>query len=265
MFASWLAEHPEAKGQSELVAATLHYAGPADLPFEAPHLTTQLLAQSSGATVIQATLDLRYQKMMERVLRAYVREQGVGIRNAAALLVDARDMGVVASMGSASFQDDSIAGQVNGALAKRSPGSALKPFIYALAIDQGLIHPLSILKDAPTAFGLLTAGEFRWPFRGPDQRDRRARALAERACGGAVGAACATGPVSVPAQRRNFAHGFGRHHGLALALGGGEVTMEEAAALYAMLPNDGRLRHCVTAWMSPPAPERVCFLSRRAS
>ena len=70
-------------------------------------------------------------------------------------------------IGSARFSDESISGQVNGTLAKRSPGSALKPFIYALAIDQGLIHPLTMLKDAPTSFGAYSPENFDGRFVGP--------------------------------------------------------------------------------------------------
>ena len=52
---------------------------------------------------------------------------------------------VLAAVGSASFRDAGIHGQVNGMTAKRSPGSALKPFVFALAFDQGLAHPMTAL------------------------------------------------------------------------------------------------------------------------
>ncbi len=243
LFETWLLEHPQVKDQSGLVTANLRYGSPAGLPFEAPHLTTMLLPYSRDTTVIRTTLDLRYQKMLERVLRGYVREQGrVGIRNAAALLVDARDMGVVAAVGSASFFDDSIAGQVNGTLAKRSPGSALKPFIYALALDHGLIHPLSILKDAPRSFGSYSPENFDGRFAGPvsatdalvRSRNVPAVALSARLSQPSFYQFLRSAGISRMASEQ--------HYGLALALGGGEVTMEEVAALYAMLANEGRLR-----------------------
>ena len=60
-----------------------------------------------------------------------------GIANAAAMLVDHRGMEVLALVGSAGFFDEAIAGQVNGARARRSPGSTLKPLLYALALDEG--------------------------------------------------------------------------------------------------------------------------------
>ena len=137
------------------------------LPFLAPHLTDMLLAQPrSDAGVaapveIRATLDLRMQSTLERVMAQYLRTHAdVGMNNASALLLDASTMQVRALIGSADWHDDAIAGQVNGTQAKRSPGSTLKPFIYALALDQGLLHPKTMLKDAPTAFGPYTPENF---------------------------------------------------------------------------------------------------------
>ena len=66
-----------------------------------------------------------------------------------------------------------IDGQVNGVLAKRSPGSTLKPFVYALGLDQGVIHPRTILRDAPSAFGPYAPENFDGRFVGPISRARR--------------------------------------------------------------------------------------------
>jgi membrane carboxypeptidase/penicillin-binding protein PbpC len=80
----------------------LQYKGPRSLPFEAPHFTTAMLAQNASGAIIPTTHDLHQQQTVERVLQAYVREQTrMGIRNAAALLVDARDLSVRAAVGSA--------------------------------------------------------------------------------------------------------------------------------------------------------------------
>ena len=76
-------------------------------------------------------------------------------------------MSVRAVVVSANFFDEAIDGQVNGTLARRSPGSTLKPFIYGLALDQGLLHPMTMLKDAPTAFGPFTPENFDGRFAGP--------------------------------------------------------------------------------------------------
>jgi penicillin-binding protein 1C len=243
LFTQWLAVHPDARDQSEAMRFPLHYQGPRSLPFEAPHFTTAMLAQSTGDAIIQTTLDLRQQQTVERVLQSYVREQNrIGIRNAAALLVDTRTLGTRAAVGSARFSDESISGQVNGTLAKRSPGSALKPFVYALAIDQGLIHPLTVLKDAPAAFGTFSPENFDGRFVGPisatealiRSRNVPAVALSSRLSQPSLYEFLRSAGISQLASER--------HYGLALALGGGEVTMEEAATLYAMIANHGLLR-----------------------
>src|SRR5438067_10526483 len=70
-------------------------------------------------------------------------------------------MDVLAQVGSADFFNTEIQGQVDGTRSPRSPGSTLKPFVYALALDQGLIHPLSILADAPRSFGDYNPENFR--------------------------------------------------------------------------------------------------------
>ena len=72
-----------------------------------------------------------------------------------------------AYVGSADYRDTAIEGQVNAVTAKRSPGSTLKPFVYALALDQGLLHPRTILKDVPTAFGPFSPENFDGRFVGP--------------------------------------------------------------------------------------------------
>ena len=93
---------------------------------------------------IDTTLDAGLQRLIERQIHRYLDQFGErGIKNATALLVDTTDMAVKAWVGSADYTNDAIQGQVNGVLAKRSPGSTLKPFIYGLALDQEcFIHRL---------------------------------------------------------------------------------------------------------------------------
>lgn len=244
LYARWLAAHPQAADQAGLVKLPLRYGGPRTLPFEAPHLTTMLLQQQPRATRIRSSVDAGLQRLLEQQLQQYVRREGrVGIHNASAMLLDWRSMEVKALIGSAGFFDASIEGQVNGTLARRSPGSALKPFIYALAIDQGLIHPRSVLKDAPTAFGAFSPENFDGGFVGPitakdaltRSRNVPAVALSAQLASPDLYDFLKLGGVERMAGKR--------HYGLALALGGGEVTMEETVRLYAMLAGRGLLRN----------------------
>ncbi|MDB5969881.1 MAG: penicillin-binding protein [Hydrocarboniphaga sp.] len=243
LFASWLAEHPQAADQAGLMQLALHFRSPRALPFEAPHLTTMLLQQQPGEREIRSTLDLSLQRLLQREARRYVdREQRVGIRNVSAMLLDWRSMEVRAVLGSLDFTDGSIDGQVDGTRALRSPGSALKPFLYALALDQGLIHPLSVLKDAPTAFGPFSPENFDGAFVGPiTARDALVRSRNIPAVGLA---ARLTKPDLYDFLKLS---GVGplaarEHYGLALALGGGEITMQDVVRLYALLANRGLLK-----------------------
>src|SRR6476646_10667610 len=134
----------------------------------ASHFVQQVLATERGRDEIVTTLDLAKQQLIERRIADYVRtNRGRGIRNAAALLVDTRNMEVLAQVGSADFFNAEIQGQVDGTRSPRSPGSTLKPFVYALALEQGLIHPLSILSDAPHSFADYNPENFDPEFAGP--------------------------------------------------------------------------------------------------
>ena len=117
------------------------------LPLTAPHFTDAIRSQANPGLSgrIDTTLDAGLQRLVERQIHRYLDQFGErGIRNAAILLVDYRDMSVKSWVGSAAYTNQGIHGQINGVLTKRSPGSTLKPFIYALALDQGVLHPRTI-------------------------------------------------------------------------------------------------------------------------
>src|SRR6266508_2661571 len=194
--------------------------------FLAPHFVQQVLATEKDRDEIVTTLDLAKQQLIERRIADYIRtNRGRGIQNAAALLIDTRSMEVLAQVGSADFFNAEIQGQVDGTRAPRSPGSTLKPFVYALALEQGLIHPLSILADAPRTFGEYNPENFDREFLGPI-----------RACD-ALARSRNLPAVELAAQLRHptlyeFLRGAGVKlpraeslYGLALPLGGAEVTM----------------------------------------
>lgn len=267
LFERWVEQHPDAVGAAEYIATPLRYASLRDLPFAAPHFTNAVLQRPRPAAehTVNTTLDLRTQQTLERVITTYVREhRKIGLHNAAAMLVDYRDLSVRALVGSADFFDADIEGQVNGTQAKRSPGSALKPFIYALAIDQGVIHPQTVLKDTPTAFGPFNPENFDGRFVGPiTAREALIRSRN-------VPALTLSAQLSTPSFYQ-FLRSAGitrmaseKHYGLALTLGGGEVTMEETATLYAMLANRGRLGP-IRYFADEPRVEGVRLLSEEAS
>jgi penicillin-binding protein 1C len=242
LWARWLEAAPADARFSADVAAPIVAKEPEQLPFLAPHFTDALLRSAAGD--VQSTLDLAQQRTVERIMTQYIEAQAeLGIRNAGALLLEVGDGAatVRAYVGSADYRDARIDGEVNAVTAKRSPGSALKPFIYGLALDQGLLHPRTILKDTPTAFGPFSPENFDGRFMGPiAAEDALIRSRN-------VPAVAVASQLSRPTlydflQAGGVSHlKSERHYGLALALGGGEVSMQELGRLYALLLNGGRL------------------------
>ena len=215
------------------------FRSPSDLPSHAPHFVRDHVPYD-GAPHLRTTLDLDLQRLLEaRVADHVERRRRDGITNAAAMLVDAEQMGVLALVGSAGFFDETIAGQVNGVRARRSPGSTLKPLLFALALDAGLIHPMTLLEDAPRRYAAYTPENFDRGFMGPVfARD----ALIYSRNVPAVGLLAELGVD----RFRDWLQGAGvgglrpaADYGLALALGGGEMTMEELVRLYATLAAGG--------------------------
>ncbi|MEO6922121.1 MAG: penicillin-binding protein 1C [Collimonas sp.] len=240
--ATWLDKHPEARAYRADLAARVPLYSTSSLPFLAPHASDYLLRTRAGGE-IWSSIDLPLQNTLERILTQFVaNRRNAGVNNAAAMLIDRSSGEVRSVIGSANYFDKSIDGQVNGTQAKRSPGSTLKPFIYGLALDQGLLHPMTILKDAPTTFGPFSPENFDGRFIGPiAAQDALVRSRN-------IPAVALTSKLSQPTLYE-FLQQAGvsklaseKLYGLALALGGGELTMEELARLYLMLASDGVLR-----------------------
>ena len=269
LYARWREGHATDAAADALLRLPLRLHTPRELPFHAPHAVDKLLAERpwhpATGPRLHSTLDLRLQALVEERVRSHLeRLRTRGVTNAAVLLVDRRDLGVRAMVGSADWFDADISGQVDGTSAKRSPGSTLKPFLYALALDQGVLHPATVLRDVPTAFGPYTPENFDGRFLGPvTAQDALVRSRNIPAVW-----------VSAQLQQPSFYDflrqaGVSRlaseqHYGLALVLGGGEVSMAEMARLYALLGNEGRLRPL--RWRAgDPEDEGLALLSPEAA
>lgn len=263
LFERWLEEHPSDAGRRTQIEMPLAVRPPEALPFHAPHFINGL-EKRPGSLI--TTLELSLQRLLEARIKSYVaRRREEGIRNATALLLNTRSMEVEALVGSADFFNAGIAGQVDGTRAKRSPGSALKPFVYALAIDQGLIHPMSLLKDAPKRYGGYTPENFDQHFLGPVLA-KDALILSRN-----VPAVNLTAALKSPGL-----YGFLQeagisqmrepgYYGLSLALGGMEVSMQEMVRLYAMLANGGRLKPISMRRTDKPVVKGKAILSPEAA
>lgn len=213
---------------------------PRSFPFEAPHFVDRLLAQHRLQARLETTLDLAQQKNAEHIVNNFLqRHADQGVHNAAVLIASARDSSVSTYIGSADFFDTSLYGQVNGCAAKRSPGSSLKPFIYALAADRGLIHTQTKLVDTAFNKSAYNPENFEKNFIGPIS------ATAALVHSRNIPAIFLLNQI-LPETFRSFLLQTGvskireaDFYGLSLALGGVEVSQEELVALYGMLANLG--------------------------
>ena len=157
------------------------------------------------------------------------------------LIVDNQSQEVVAYVGSADFGNAFDGGQVDGVRAVRSPGSALKPLLYGLAFDAGIITPKTKLADVPTNFGGYEPDNYDRRFNGP--------VTAEFALANSLNipAVALLKEIGTPAlvstlQKAGFSaiRKQAKALGLSMILGGCGVTLEEMTRLYTGLANGGR-------------------------
>ena len=117
-----------------------------NLPHRLPHLTAQITSEGEVFT----TIDMSIQSRIEELLALEVQEvKKFGVYNASALVIDNKNMNIVAYVGSNDFYDKEHGGQNDGIRALVSPGSTLKPLVYAKALEEGLITPLKKVYDVP--------------------------------------------------------------------------------------------------------------------
>ena len=224
------------------------------LPILAPHSADQAVATVKDAPVIALTLDSSLQKVLEALARDRAAALGPNI-SVAILAVDNESGDVLAHIGSPDYFDDRRAGQVDMTRAVRSPGSTLKPFIYGLAFEDGLVHPESLIDDRPIRFGSYAPENFDMTFQGTVpvrkalQLSLNVPAIALLDCVGAsrlssrlkqAGASLVLPKDEVP--------------GLAMGLGGVGVTLQDLVQLYsglARLGNTRPLREIVNAKDDP--------------
>ena len=241
-------------------------------PFLAPHFTRRVLADRAlaSATYLRTTLHLPLQRKVETAVRETIaRLEAQGVTNAAVLVVDNATGGVLAHVGSAAFFDAERSGQVDGAAALRQPGSTMKPFTYAMALERGKTAA-SLLQDLPTHFtterGDYAPRNYDNTFHGPV---RLRVALGSSYNVPAVRVAEYVGVDRLLTCLR--ALGFasltqsGRHYGLGLTLGNGEVTLRELVAAYAALARGGELLPLHTVLRARAVDGRALPLPRPAA
>lgn len=201
------------------------------MPVLAPLLSRRLVRESD-AEVIHTTIDYDKQWAIAEIVKSYVRSIGDKV-SAATLVVDNETAEVVAYVGSADFYDNARFAHVDMVQASRSPGSTLKPFIYGMALDLGLIHSQSMLMDVPLKFDEYLPENFNDRFSGPVAAET---ALASSLNVPAVQLLEQIGPqyfyikslnAGIPLQLPQFAK-----PNLAIALGGVSVSLESLVQGY---------------------------------
>jgi penicillin-binding protein 1C len=213
----------------------------------APLAAQRLLLEAGGARrrpgerppLVASTLDADMQASVERMLLDRVDNLPPKV-SMAVLVMDNDSLEIKAYAGSADFSDDSRYAHVDMVRGVRSPGSTLKPFLYAQALDEGLIHSESLLIDAPLSFGGYAPGNFQAAFSGPISV---AQALQRSLNVPAVDLLDRVGPVSFASVM--LAGGVrlrlpaGAEPNLSLILGGGGTTLEELVGAYRALARGG--------------------------
>ncbi len=213
----------------------------------APHFAYRMKRLYPNESTIATTLDTRKQQSVQTLTQNVIRRLKMfGISNAAVLVVDNRTRAVEAYVGSPDYTDKSASGEVDGVRAVRSPGSALKPLVYALAMDKGLITPKTVLTDVPTNFDGYAPENFDRTYRGfvPAEKaliNSLNIPAVKLLRGLGVGAFTETLANAGFEQIRSD----GKKLGLSVVLGGCGVRLEEMAGLYSAFANYGNWKPLV--------------------
>ena len=140
-------------------------AGRKPMPMLAPHAADALVAAAPECNLHRLTIDAALQRNLQELARERARALGPDI-SVAMVAIDHASGEVLARVGSADYFDARRAGQVDMTAAVRSPGSTLKPFIYGLGFEDGLIHPDTLIEDRPVRFGTYAPENFDLTFQG---------------------------------------------------------------------------------------------------
>ena len=222
-------------------------------PALAPHLSDRVVAKGGSH---QTTLDRTLQRSLERLAADTVATQGERMQ-VAIVVADHKTGEILASVGSAAYRADQRQGFVDMTTALRSPGSTLKPLIYGLAFDEGLAHPETLINDAPTDFNGYRPQNFDRQFRGTI-RVREALQLSLNLPVVALTEALGPAKLLQALDRAGveFALPTGQP-GLAVALGGIGVTLQDMVQLYAAIANGGQARPLHYLPAEPQEAQRV--------
>ncbi|MBZ5857658.1 penicillin-binding protein 1C [Flavihumibacter profundi] len=204
-----------------------------------PHLAYKL--SQTGEEISHSHINLNTQLKTEKLVKDYVRTlTPMNIRNAAVIIIDNPSRQVVTYVGSADYNDSTDAGQVNGAAAIRQPGSTLKPLLYGLCLDAGLMTPKTVLTDVAVNYNGYAPENYDKQFNGYVTMEY---ALEHSLNIPAVKSLRALGKDKfvhqlVTCNFEQVRKDQGKL-GLSLILGGCGTTLEELTALFSIFAHDG--------------------------
>ena len=210
------------------------------VPKMAPHLAYKLKQQ--GGDIIKTNIDINTQLKTEKLVADYSRGlQFLNIKNAAVVIINNSDHKIISYVGSANFYDTTDGGQVNGAAAIRQPGSTLKPLLYGLCMNNGLLTPKMIISDVAVNYNGYVPENYDQRFNGNVSMEY---ALAHS--------------LNIPAVKmlnqlgkEKMIQALGQCNfkqikkdqqklGLSMILGGCGTTLEELTGLFSVFANDGK-------------------------
>lgn len=211
------------------------------VPKLAPHLSYTLKQQHPNEDIIKTNIDLNTQLKIEKLVSDYIRGlKFFNINNAAVVIINNTNHKIISYAGSANFYDTTDGGQVNGAAAIRQPGSTLKPLLYGLCIDNGLLTPKMIISDVAVNYNGYVPENYDQRFNGNISMEY---ALSHS--------------LNIPAvkmlsqlNKEKLIQALGQSNfkqikkdqqklGLSMILGGCGTTLEELTGLFSVFANDG--------------------------
>lgn len=228
------------------------------LPMQAPQAADDIVSQEPNIGVHRLTIDLSLQKSLQALARERARAIGPQI-SVAILVVDNATGEVRARVGSADFFDARRAGQIDMTQALRSPGSALKPFVYGLGFEDGLIHPSTLIDDKPVRYGSYMPRDFDNTFQGTVTVRH---ALQWSLNVPAIAVLDKVGVDRLIARLTQVGVSLilptGQAPGLAIGLGGVGITLNDLVTLYTGLARQGTVEPLIErAGEAPKAPRRL--------
>lgn len=237
------------------------------LPFHAPHLAQRLVTEDRGMEKAHFTyIDRSLQSALETLVENFAAQLPAQV--SAAVLVTENESGrVTAYIGSAGFFDERRSGQVDAVTALRSPGSALKPFIYGIAFQDRIAHPSTMVYDGPSLFGGWAPRNFMREFTGDVTV---AEALQESLNVPAVKLLDGIGPARFAAILEQAGAplvfpGGAELPSLPVALGGAGIRLESLALLYTAVARGGDVRRISYRRGETEDTEARPFLSEEAA